>query len=341
MSARVNGLNLHALIDMESSENFIDAHIVETNKWKISSCSNQILMATSSLSCCVIGYCMVNIELKENFYSKIKLLVMRNLCCEVVLGHNFHNRHSHLTIPFGGTKPALQICGLATAKVQYLSLFSNLTSDCKSIAIKSRCYSLKDKELIAMEVKRLLKENITEPRKSPGKAQFLIMSNENPKKKMVVDYSQTINRYTQHNAYPLPRIDEKVSDISKYHILNTLDLRSAYHQIPIKLEEKPYMAFEACGHLYQFRRIPFGVTNGVASFQRVIDEIISNEKFKGTVAYIDNVTVCSYNKEDHNHNLKQFMAAVNKYGLTLNKEKCSYNLKSIKLLGYIVRNGAM
>ena len=99
--------------------------------------------------------------------------------------------------------------------------------------------------------------------------------------------------------------------------------------------------FEACGRLYQFCRIPFGVTNGVASFQRVIDEIISNEKLKDTVAYIDDVTVCGYNEKDHNHNVKQFMATINKYDLTLNEEKCSYNLKSIKLLGYIVRNGAM
>ena len=84
---------------------------------------NQISMATSSLSRRVIGYCMVNLELKENFYSKIKLLVMRNLSCEVVLEHDFLNQHSHLTIPFSGTKLALQICGLATAKVQYPSLF--------------------------------------------------------------------------------------------------------------------------------------------------------------------------------------------------------------------------
>ena len=175
--ARVNGLNLHALIDTGSSENFIDAHIVETNKWKIFSCSNQISMATLSLFCRVIGYCIVTLELKENFYSKIKLLVMRNLCREVVLGHNFLNQHFHLTILFGGTKPALQICGLATAKVQYPSLFSNLTSDCKPIDVKSRRYSLKDKEFIAMEVKRHLKENIIEPSKSPWRAQVLIMTN--------------------------------------------------------------------------------------------------------------------------------------------------------------------
>ena len=178
---------------------------------------------------------------------------MRNLCCEVVSGHNFLNRHSHLTIPFGGTKAPLQICGLATAKIQYPSLFTNLTSDCKPISIKSRHYLLKDKEFIAMEVKRLIKENTIEPSKSPWRAQVLTTTNENHKKRMVVDYSQIINRYTQLDAYLLACIDEMVSDITKYRIFSTLDLRSPYHQIRIKPEEKPYTVFEVCGRLYQFR----------------------------------------------------------------------------------------
>ena len=58
-------------------------------------------------------------------------------------------------------------------------------------------------------------------------------------------------------------------EIAKYKIYSPLDLKSAYHQIPIK-EDKPYMAFEANGKLYQFCRIPFEVTNGVACFQRII-----------------------------------------------------------------------
>ena len=44
---------------------------------------------------------------------------------------------------------------------------------------------------------------------------------------MVIDYSQTINRYTELDAYPIPRIDDMVSKISKYSVFTTLDLRSA------------------------------------------------------------------------------------------------------------------
>ena len=64
--------------------------------------------------------------------------------------------------------------------------------------------------------------------------------------------------------------------IPSLHYSN-IDLQSAYHQIQIKAEYKLYSAFEAAGGLYQFTRIPLVVTNGVASFQRKKDELISKE----------------------------------------------------------------
>lgn len=66
---------------------------------------------------------------------------------------------------------------------------------------------------------------------------------------------------------------------------SAVDLSSAYHQVPIRLEDRQYTAFETNGKLYKFCRIPFGVTNGVLCFQRFIDDIIRNEKLQGTFAY--------------------------------------------------------
>lgn len=115
-----------------------------------------------------------------------------------------------------------------------------------------------------------------------------------------------------------------IEEIAKYDIYSTLDLRSAYHQFAMKPSDKTYTAFKVGGQLYQFCRIPFSVTNGVASFQKVIDKIILKEKLKGTFAYIDNVTICGHDQPDHDRNLKQFMATVEKYNLTLNYDKCFF-----------------
>ena len=58
---------------------------------------------------------------------------------------------------------------------------------------------------------------------------------------MVVDYSR------QLDSFPLPRINELVNGIAQYRVLSIIDLRSTYHQVPLRQEEKPYTAFEAGG----------------------------------------------------------------------------------------------
>lgn len=75
-------------------------------------------------------------------------------------------------------------------------------------------------------------------------------------------------------------------------------MKSAYHQIPIQESDKPFTAFEANGKLYEFNRIPFGVTNGVAVFQRIMDEIVTKENLKDTFIYLDDITIAGKTQED-------------------------------------------
>ena len=60
---------------------------------------------------------------------------------------------------------------------------------------------------------------------------------------MVVDYSQTINKFTLLDAYPIHNIDEQVSEIAKGTVFSTLDLKSAYYQLPLCPEDRPYASF--------------------------------------------------------------------------------------------------
>lgn len=338
INININGIKTDALIDTGSSESFINLEFAIANKFRIFPAHGQVSMASTSLSSTVKGACMVNLQLLNHYHNDMKLLVLQGLCADVVIGHDILKQYSSIEISFGGKKSSLSICSLSLALTPYARLFTNLTPDCKPVAVRSRRYSKEDTLFIEKEIQTLLSEGIIEESRSPWRAQVLVTVNENHKKRMVIDYSQTINRFTLLDAYPLPRLEEMVQAVSKYEVFSTIDLRSAYHQIPISAEDKPYTAFEARGRLYQFGRIPFGVTNGVACFQRAIDKIIQSEKLRNTYAYLDDVTVCGQDQKQHDDNLRRFLEVAEKYNLTLNKDKCIFSAKSINLLGYTISN---
>ena len=94
-------------------------------------------------------------------------------------------------------------------------------------------------------MERLLREGIIEPSRSLWRAQVVLTKDENHKKRLAIDYSQTINRFTLLDAFPLPRITDMFNKIAQYRVLSTTDHRSAYHQVPLKDEDKPCTAFKA------------------------------------------------------------------------------------------------
>ena len=250
-------------------------------------------------------------------------------------------QHQSISFHHGGPEPPLVVCGLSTLKVEYPDLFTNLTADIHPIAAKSRRYSYEDRKFIDSEVQRLLNEGVIEPSNSPWRAQVVVARNENHKKRprMVIDYSQTINRFTLLDAYPLPRIDATIDAIAQYRVFSTIDLRSAYHQVSIKESDEPYTAFQAGNALYQFTRIPFGVTNGVTCFQRIMANIIAEEKLHGTIAYLDNVTICGKDQEEHDEN-KCFQDVASRRQITYNDSKSFFSTRKLAILGYVIEEQA-
>ena len=98
------------LIDTGSSENFIHPNKVKRLGLAVTPSSERILMASSSHSSTTLGHCIVSLQLSSREYNNIKLSVMDNLCCDVILGHSFLCKHSSVEIPFGGPLPPLTVC---------------------------------------------------------------------------------------------------------------------------------------------------------------------------------------------------------------------------------------
>ena len=345
-SVLINGHSFIALIDSGSSDSFISQSAATQLKLQVHPSTKNISMALTTMNTTVLGYCTMDITLNNSIYRNVCLSVLKDLCSDIILGHDFQKQHKNLIFEFGGPKPDLVVsnnstCAVSAASIGEPSLFANVSPKCKPIATKPRRFSLDDRRFIQSEVNRLMSDGVIELSTSPWRAQVVVVKSAVPsnKKRLCVDYSQTINQYTELDAYPLPRIDDMINNLAHYRVFSTFDLKSAYHQIPIKETDKHYTAFEANGNLYQFCRIPFGVTNGVAVFQRLMDKLVTDECLKDTFPYLDDITVAGRTQEEHDANVKAFYDVVHRHKLTLNDSKSVLSATSIKVLGYLIGDG--
>ena len=152
----------------------------------------------------------------------------------------------------------------------------------------------------------------------------------------MIDYLATVNGFTRLDAYPLPWVESIINQMAQDKFYRSIDLQSAYHQIPIKKKEKIFTSFEAGGQPYQCKRQPFGVVNGVAAFQRAVDKFIKCHNLKKVFAYLDDITVTRAMEEEQDLNMKHLLAAAKSNKLTFNKDKSKLEVKSLHLLGYLI-----
>ena len=133
-------------------------------------------------------------------------------------------------------------CAVTAASTNAVSLFSNLAPEAKPIVTKSRRFNQEDREFIQRTIDKWLEAGIIQSSSSPWRAQVVVVKDSfnRQRKRLCIDYSQIINIYTQLDAYPLPRIDDMINELSQYSVFSTFDLRSAYHQIELVLSERKY-----------------------------------------------------------------------------------------------------
>ncbi|KAJ8865578.1 hypothetical protein PR048_033098 [Dryococelus australis] len=262
----LNGYKAYGLMDTGSSASFNNEDTIPKLKVPVLACKGEkVSMASTSLRLSVKDQCIITLCLQGNEYKDITVSILPDLCSDII-GHDILKRNSSLQEIIGGEEGPLDICSVAAANIEPDQLFTHLSPNCKPISIKSHSHAASDLQLIDSEIQNLLKEGIVEKSVSPWHSQVMVVTSENHRCRMAVDYSQTINRYTELDAFPLPRIDYIVNKVASYKIYSRIDLRSAYYQVPIREEDNPYTAFEASGKHYQFTHVIVGIRNGVWHF---------------------------------------------------------------------------
>ena len=104
---------------------------------------------------------------------------------------------------------------------------------------------------------------------------------------------------TIKNKYPLPHIDDLFNQICRATIFYKIDLRYGYHQVIIKDEDIFKTSFKTSYGHYAFVVMSFGLTNALASFMCLMNNVLSKYLDKFIVVFIDDILIYSKTKEEH------------------------------------------
>ena len=153
--------------------------------------------------------------------------------------------------------------------------------------------------------------------------------------RLCVDYRQ-LNQRTVADRQPIPRIQDTLDTLGGNRWFSTLDQGKAYHQGFMDDESRPLTAFITPWGLYEWVRIPFGLKNAPAAFQRCMESCLDGLNNDICVTYLDDILVYSTSFEEQVTRLQQVLQAARKYGMKLRAEKCHLFQSEVKYLGRIV-----
>ena len=144
---------------------------------------------------------------------------------------------------------------------------------------------------------------------------------------------------TIKDAYPIPRIDESLSKLGDAKFFTTLDLGSAFWQVPLRKQDREKTGFACELGLFQWKRMPFGLCNATATFQRLMAQALTSVTKKNgnlIMCYVDDVVIATPTLEDHIERLEEVFSCMKQAGLKCKPSKCEILRDSIKYLGRLV-----
>ena len=188
------------------------------------------------------------------------------------------------------------------------------------------------------EFEKLIAKGIVEPSDSNWASCLHMVKKKNGDWRPCGDY-RLLNINTKPDSYPIPNLHDFSGQLEGCTVFSTLDIRMGYHNVPIRKEDRHKTALITPFGLYQYKRMPFGLKNSAATFQRLMDRALRNLRF--VFDFVDDILIASRNKAEHKEHLRQVLRRLDEYGLCLNLEKCVFGVDKIEFLGHLVTSSGI
>ena len=203
---------------------------------------------------------------------------------------------------------------------------------------KGKVYPLlrEEREKFREFVKEQLRKRYIQPSKSPQMALVFFVEKKDGKKRMVQDY-RYLNEWMIKNNYPLPLISDVLENIGTKKLFTKMDLRWGYNNVRIKEGDKWKAAFTMLEGSFEPTVMFFRLTNSLATFQAMMNELLRDLINTGkVVVFIDVVIVGMETEEGHDKLVVEVIKRLEENDLYVKPEKCRWKVKEVGFLGVVI-----
>ena len=195
-------------------------------------------------------------------------------------------------------------------------------------------------EEVHASLRDMLDAGAIHPSQSPWCNAVMLVRKKHSTLHFCVDFRQ-LNAQTKKDSYPLPRIQETLESMAGATHFSSMDFKSGFWQVKMAPGSQPYTAFTV-GNLgfYEFTRMPFGLCNAPATFQRLMQNTLGELSLTYCIIYLNDVIVFRHMEEEHLECLRVVFKHFREFNLKLKPSKCNlFQSEIIYLVHHISKEG--
>ena len=189
-----------------------------------------------------------------------------------------------------------------------------------------------------------VRDNKVENGRGPWSSPAFVVAKKGGKWRGVVDF-RSLNEATIRDSHPLPRIEDILVRQGRRHLFSVMDLKDAFHQVPLHHDSRPYTCTSTPRGTKQWKVVVMGLKNGVAIFQRVIEYCLEEVRDVAD-PYVDDIIVGTEWKgsweatvEAHEKDLRRVLEKLAHHKMVVDGKKCKFFVKEVEFCGHVLGNG--
>ncbi len=180
-----------------------------------------------------------------------------------------------------------------------------------------------------------LKHDVIEPADSPWSSNLVAVKKKGGKIRWCVNW-RWLNEVTKKDSWPMPTVQDTIAQLAGSDVFSGVDMAGAFHCVEVHPEDREKTAFAMPFRTFPQKRLGFGVTNGPATYCRLVDKVLKDVPHTEALSFVDDRVVHSAGLDQHLKNLDKTLNAYCKAGLKLAPHKCSFFAPQITYLSHIV-----